>query len=150
MMSQLGAVPRFPAQGAASPRTIQGDSQRAAGRPYGEAPIIEFSLPSPPLLRTSASRQADSFGSGRQTLHLLIRRRRGAADACLAAGFSVGTMTAHRHFRGAVDLLAAHTPTSEQVMTKIRKAYAILGSRMYAIDATVAEVVLRQPEPVAP
>ncbi|MEU4864886.1 transposase family protein [Streptomyces griseus] len=50
----------------------------------------------------------------RQTLHLLMRPRHGDADACLASGFSVGTMTAHRHFRGAVDLLAAHTPTSER------------------------------------
>ena len=61
--------------------------------------------------------------------------RNGDTPAPLAAGFEIGTTTAWRYIREAVDLLAATAPTLAQAMASIAHlAYAILDGALIRID----------------
>jgi hypothetical protein len=70
-----------------------------------------------------------------QALLVLAHLRNGDTPARLAAGFGVGTTTAWRYIREAVDLLAATAPTLTQAMTRIAAlAYAILDGTLIHTD----------------
>ncbi|GAA0938416.1 IS5/IS1182 family transposase [Virgisporangium ochraceum] len=75
------------------------------------------------------------LSAGQQALLVLAHLRNGDTPARLAAGFEIGTTTAWRYIREAVDLLAATAPTLAQAMASIaRLAYTILDGTLVRID----------------
>jgi hypothetical protein len=61
--------------------------------------------------------------------------RKGETYADLACGFGIGTSTAYRYLREALDLLAAMAPTLEQAIEVARaKAFVILDGTLQRID----------------
>jgi hypothetical protein len=65
----------------------------------------------------------------------LAHLRNGDTPVRLAVGFGIGTATAWRYIREAVDLLAATAPTLAQAMAGIAKlAYAILDGPLIRTD----------------
>lgn len=77
---------------------------------------------------------------GRQALLALAYLRNGTTYSQLAAGFRIGTSTAYRYIREAVDVLAALAPTlAEAVRTASRKAYVLLDGTLLPIDRIAAD-----------
>lgn len=77
---------------------------------------------------------------GRQALLALTHLRNGTTYAQLAAGFRIGTSTAYRYIREAVDVLAALAPTlAEAVRAASRKAYVLLDGTLLPIDRIAAD-----------
>ncbi|MBQ0862179.1 transposase family protein [Streptomyces sp. RK75] len=80
------------------------------------------------------------LSAGRQALPALAHLRNGTTYAQLAAGFRIGTSTACRYIREAVDLLAALAPTlAEAVKTASTKAFVILDGTLLPTDRTAAD-----------
>ena len=78
---------------------------------------------------------------GRQALLTLAHLRNGTTYAQLAAGFRIGTSTAYRYIREAVDVLAALAPTlAEAVRAASRKAYVLLDGTLLPIDRIAADL----------
>ncbi len=72
---------------------------------------------------------------GRQALLTLAHLRNGHPYAQLAAGFGIGTTTAHRYITEAVQLLAALAPTlAEAARTASTKAFVLLDGTLLPID----------------
>lgn len=72
---------------------------------------------------------------GRQALLVLAHLRKGETYADLAAGFGIGTTTAFRYIREALDALAAHAPTLDQaIQVAAGKAFVILDGTLLRID----------------
>lgn len=72
---------------------------------------------------------------GRQALLVLAHLRKGDTYAQLAAGFGIGTATAYRYVREAIDALAALAPTLQQAMDEARrKAFLVLDGTLLPID----------------
>ncbi|MFD7923977.1 transposase family protein [Streptomyces sp. NPDC059740] len=77
---------------------------------------------------------------GRQALLALAHLRLGHTYAQLAAGFGIGTITAHRYVAEAVDLLAALAPTlAEAARTASMKAFVLLDGTLLPIDRIAAD-----------
>ena len=75
------------------------------------------------------------LSSGRQALMVLAHLRKGETYRDLAAGFGVGTTTAYRYLREALNVLAALAPTLQQAMqTAAAKAYVVLDGTLLRID----------------
>jgi hypothetical protein len=75
------------------------------------------------------------LAAGRQALLALAHLRNGDTPARLAAGFEIGSTTAWRYIREAVDLLAATAPTLAEAMASIaRIAHTILDGTLIRID----------------
>ena len=75
------------------------------------------------------------LSSGRQALMVLAHLRKGETYRELAVGFGVGTTTAYRYLREALQVLAALAPNLEQAMaTAAAKAYVILDGTLLRID----------------
>jgi hypothetical protein len=82
--------------------------------------------------RGTRYRRLDAAG---QALLVLAHLRNGDTPARLAVGFGIGTTTAWRYIREAVDLLAATAPTLAQAMVSIAKlAYAIVDGTLIRTD----------------
>lgn len=90
------------------------------------------------LLRTHRRRRRCRWrrlDPGRQALLVLAHLRNGDTYTRLAAGFGVGTSTAWRYVREAVDLLAALADDLTATMTRAAAlAYAILDGTLIPID----------------
>ncbi|MEW5655238.1 transposase family protein [Streptomyces cinereoruber] len=72
---------------------------------------------------------------GRQALLVLAHLRMGDTYAQLAAGFGIGTATAYRYIREAIEVLAVLAPTLRQAMNEARrKAFLILDGTLLPID----------------
>lgn len=72
---------------------------------------------------------------GRQVLVVLAHLRMGDTYAQLAAGFGIGTATAYRYIREAIEVLAALAPTLQQAMSEARrKTFLILDGALLPID----------------
>ena len=72
---------------------------------------------------------------GRQALMVLAHLRKGETYRDLAAGFGVGTTTAYRYLREALQVLAALAPSLEQAMpVAAAKAYVTLDGTLLRID----------------
>ncbi len=75
------------------------------------------------------------LSAGRQAPLTLAHLRMGHTYAQLAAGFGIGTTTAHRYVAEAVELLAALAPgLTDTVRTASAKAYLILDGTLLPID----------------
>jgi hypothetical protein len=75
------------------------------------------------------------LSSGRQALMVLAHLRKGETYRDLATGFGVGTTTAYRYLREALNVLAALAPTLEQAVERATaKAYVILDGTLLRID----------------
>jgi len=75
------------------------------------------------------------LSSGRQALMVLAHLRKGETYRDLAIGFGVGTTTAYRYLREALQLLAALAPTLAQAaQTAAAKAYVVLDGTLLRID----------------
>jgi hypothetical protein len=75
------------------------------------------------------------LSSGRQALMVLAHLRKGETYRDLAAGFGVGTTTAYRYLREALQVLAALAPTLQDAMrAAAAKAYVILDGTLLRID----------------
>jgi hypothetical protein len=75
------------------------------------------------------------LSSGRQALMVLAHLRKGETYRDLAVGFGVGTTTAYRYLREALNVLAALAPSLEQAMqVAAAKAYVILDGTLVRID----------------
>jgi hypothetical protein len=75
------------------------------------------------------------LSAGRQALMVLAYLRKGETYRDLAAGFGVGTTTAYRYLREALQVLAALAPTLEQaVAVAAAKVYVILDGTLMRID----------------
>ena len=71
----------------------------------------------------------------RHALLALAHLRKGETYPDLAAGFGIGTTTAFRYVREAIDVLAAQAPTlAEAVAVALRKAFVILDGTLLRID----------------
>ncbi len=80
------------------------------------------------------------LSAGRQALLTLAHLRAGHTYAQLAAGFGVGTTTAHRYVVEAVELLAALAPSlADAVRTASVKAYLLLDGTLLPIDRIAAD-----------
>lgn len=80
------------------------------------------------------------LSAGRQALLTLAHLRNGHPYAQLAAGFGIGTTTAHRYIAEAVNLLAALAPTIEQAVREAsRKAFVLLDGTLLPIDRIAAD-----------
>ncbi|MFD4588940.1 transposase family protein [Streptomyces sp. NPDC058434] len=80
------------------------------------------------------------LSAGRQALLTLAHLRMGHTYAQLAAGFGIGTTTAHRYVAEAVELLAALAPgLTDAVRTASAKAYLILDGTLLPIDRIAAD-----------
>ncbi|MEL5957312.1 transposase family protein [Streptomyces sp. CLV115] len=80
------------------------------------------------------------LSAGRQALLALAHLRVGHTYAQLAAGFAVGTTTAHRYVAEAVDLLADLAPTlAEAARTASTKAFVLLDGTLLPIDRIAAD-----------
>ncbi|WP_435246871.1 transposase family protein [Streptomyces sp. NRRL F-5630] len=78
--------------------------------------------------------------AGRQALLALAHLRCGDTYAQLAAGFGIGIATVYRYVREAIDVLAVHAPTLDEVMVTARtKAFVILDGTVLPIDRTAAD-----------
>jgi hypothetical protein len=72
---------------------------------------------------------------GRQALLVLAHLRNGDTYTRLAAGFAIGTATAWRYVREAIDLLAALAEDLQTAMKRISQlAYAVLDGTLVPID----------------
>jgi hypothetical protein len=72
---------------------------------------------------------------GRQALLVIAHLRKGETYTDLAAGFGIGTTTAFRYIREAVDALAAQALTLQQaVQVAAGKAFVILDGTLLRID----------------
>ena len=70
-----------------------------------------------------------------QTLLALAHLRKGETYADLATGFGIGTTTAFRYIREAIDALAAQAPTLAQAIeTVLRKAFVILDGTLLRMN----------------
>jgi hypothetical protein len=93
-------------------------------------------------LTTALRRSRNQLGTrwrrltvGDQALLSLAHLRKGETYADLAAGFTIGTTTAFRYIREAVDALAAAAPTLEQAIeTALRKAFVVLDGTLLRMD----------------
>jgi hypothetical protein len=75
------------------------------------------------------------LSSGEQALMVLAHLRKGETYRDLAVGFGVGTTTAYRYLREALQVLAALAPTlAEAIAVAVRKAYVILDGTLVRID----------------
>jgi DDE superfamily endonuclease/Helix-turn-helix of DDE superfamily endonuclease len=75
------------------------------------------------------------LSSRRQALMVLAHLRKGETYRDLAVGFGVGTTTAYRYLREALQVLAALAPTLEQAMrVAAAKAYVTLDGTLLVID----------------
>ena len=75
------------------------------------------------------------LSSGRQALMVLAHLRKGETYRDLAAGFGVGTTTAYRYLREALQVLAALAPSLEQAMpVAAAKAYVTLDGTLLRVD----------------
>src|SRR6187399_1781038 len=85
--------------------------------------------------RRAAGTRWRVLSSGRQALMVLARLRKGETYRDLAVGFGVGTTTAYRYLREALQVLAALAPSLEQAMqVAAAKAYVILDGTLLRID----------------
>ncbi|MHC5264024.1 transposase family protein [Streptomyces sp. UC4497] len=76
---------------------------------------------------------------GRRALLVLAHLRKGDTYAQLAAGFGIGTATAYRYIREAIEILATLAPTLEQASEAARrKAFLILDGTLLPIDRIAA------------
>jgi hypothetical protein len=81
---------------------------------------------------------------GRQALLVLAHLRKGETYADLACGFTIGTSTAYRNIREALDLFAAMAPTLAQAIeVASRKAFVILDGTLLRIDRSAATPAAR-------
>jgi hypothetical protein len=93
-------------------------------------------------LTTALRRSRNQLGTrwrrltvGRQALLVIAHLRKGETYTDLAAGFGIGTTTAFRYIREAIDALAAQAPTLEQAIEiAARKAFVILDGTLLRID----------------
>ena len=93
-------------------------------------------------LTTALQRSRNRLGTrwrrlsvGDQTLLALAHLRKGETYTDLAAGFGIGTTTAFRYIREAVDALAAQAPTLvEAIETAVRKAFVTLDGTLLRMD----------------
>lgn len=77
---------------------------------------------------------------GRQALLVLAHLRKGDTYAQLAAGFGIGTATAYRYIREAIEVLSVLAPTLQQAMDEARrKAFLILDGTLLPIDRIAAD-----------
>ncbi|MFI0226457.1 transposase family protein [Streptomyces lydicus] len=77
---------------------------------------------------------------GRQALLALAHLRCGDTYAQLATGFRIGTATAYRYIREAIDVLAALAPTLDEAMKTVRtQAFAILDGTLLPINRIAAD-----------
>lgn len=84
--------------------------------------------------RTSGTRWR-ILSSHRQALMVLAHLRKGETYRDLAVGFGVGTTTAYRYLREALDVLAALAPTlAEAMAVAVKKAYVTLDGTLIRID----------------
>jgi hypothetical protein len=75
------------------------------------------------------------LSSGRQALMVLAHLRKGETYRDLALGFGVGTTTAYRYLREALQVMAALAPTLEQAMrVAAAKAYVTPDGTLLRID----------------
>jgi hypothetical protein len=75
------------------------------------------------------------LSSGRQALMVLAHLRKGETYRDLAVGFGVGTTTAYRYLREALQVLAGLAPSLGQAMqAAAAKAYVILDGTLLRID----------------
>jgi hypothetical protein len=75
------------------------------------------------------------LSSHQQALMVLAYLRKGETYRDLAVGFGVGTTTAHRYLREALNVLAALAPTLEQaIRVAAAKAYVTLDGTLLRID----------------
>jgi hypothetical protein len=80
------------------------------------------------------------LSAGRQALLALAHLRNGTTYAQLAAGFRIGTSTACRYIREAIDLLAQLAPTLADAMkTASTKAFVLLDGTLLPIDRVAAD-----------
>ncbi len=72
---------------------------------------------------------------GRQALLVLAHLRKGETYADLATGFGIGTTTAFRYIREALEVLAALAPSlQDAVAVATRKAFVIIDGTLLRID----------------
>ena len=72
---------------------------------------------------------------GRQALLVVAHLRKGETYADLAVGFGIGTTTAFRYIREALEILAALAPSLHDAITAAtRKAFVILDGTLLRID----------------
>jgi hypothetical protein len=71
---------------------------------------------------------------GRQALLALAHLRNGDTFTRLAGGFAIGTTTAWRYVREAINLLAAHADDLTATIRAVRLAYTILDGTLIPID----------------
>jgi hypothetical protein len=72
---------------------------------------------------------------GEQALLAVAHLRKGETYADLAAGFAIGTTTAFRYIREAIEVLAALAPSLRDAMTvAMRKAFVIIDGTLLRID----------------
>ena len=91
--------------------------------------------PAPVTCCAPTTRSPPGSTGARSSTSTPIWERNGGIPARLAAGFGIGTTTAWRHIREAVDLLPATAPTLGQAMVGIaRLAYAILDGTLIRTD----------------
>ncbi|MFC7819977.1 transposase family protein [Streptomyces albidoflavus] len=77
---------------------------------------------------------------GHQALLVLAHLRKGDTYAQLAAGFGIGTATAYRYIREAIEVLSVLAPTLQQAMDEARrKAFLILDGTLLPIDRIAAD-----------
>ncbi len=80
------------------------------------------------------------LSASRQALLALAHLRNGTTYAQLAEGFHIGTSTACRYIREAVDLLAKLAPTlAEAMKTASTKAFVMLDGTLLPIDRIAAD-----------
>jgi hypothetical protein len=72
---------------------------------------------------------------GSQTLLVVAHLRKGETYADLAVGFGIGTTTAFRYIREAIEVLAALAPSlPHAVAVAVRKAFVIVDGTLLRID----------------
>jgi hypothetical protein len=94
------------------------------------------------LLSTALRRSRNELGTrwrkltvGRQALLVVAHLRKGETYTDLATGFGIGTTTAFRYIREAVDALAAQALTLDQAIeVAARKAFVTLDGTLLRID----------------
>jgi hypothetical protein len=85
--------------------------------------------------RTQRGTRRRRLHPGEQALLVVADRRKGETDTDLAIGFDIGTTTAFRHLREALDVLAAMAPSlTEAIDVARRKAFVILDGTLLRID----------------
>lgn len=111
---------------------------------YPSGVDVQFPASPPRAAVPAAPRTIGSLwrrlSAGRQALLTFAHLRRGHTCAQLAAGFNIGTTTAHRYVTEAVELLAALAPSlADAVRIASAKAYLILDGTLVPTDRIAAD-----------